>query len=58
MSHFSDNTEIIQTIFEGIFAQNKLERPVMVKYCFSDEIAAETVRFLNDALPRAAKGSP
>lgn len=49
--------EIVQKLFEGVFSENKLDGPYMVKYCFTADIAHKTVVFLGDFLDKAAKGS-
>jgi hypothetical protein len=52
----SDN-EIIQHVFEGLFAENNLSGPYMIKYCFDEATSHRIVEFVNDALRKAAKGS-
>lgn len=51
------DTDIIQQVLEGVFSENKMDGPYMIKYCFDQKIAHATVVFLGDALARAAKGS-
>jgi hypothetical protein len=52
----SDN-DIIQGVFEGVFAENGLAGPYMVKYCFDAPTSRHIVVFLTDVLERAARGS-
>lgn len=51
------DVEVIQQVLEGIFSENKMEGPFMIKYCFNDKIAHSTVTFLADSLEKAARGS-
>jgi len=34
----TDN-EVIQTVFEGLFAENNLPGPFTIKYCFDDQLS-------------------
>lgn len=52
----TDN-DILQEVFEGVFAENNLPGPYMIRYCFDEPTSHRIVVFIGEMLDRAAKGS-
>lgn len=53
----TDNEKINQVLY-GVFAQNKLPKPVFSPLCFDDVTANRIVTFANEELPKLAKILP
>jgi hypothetical protein len=53
----STDNDILQSVLEGVFAENNLPGPYMVKYCFDEPTSHRIVVFIGEAAEKAAKGS-
>ncbi len=53
----TDN-EIVNEVFYGLFAQNRLAKPEVCVKCFDDVTAKKIVNFVDTILPQAVKVVP
>lgn len=57
MPVISSDNDILQLVFQGLFAENNLAGPYMVKYCFDEPTSHRIVVFIGEALEKAARGN-